>query len=315
MNPANPPASSDTAPTASPLPITVIGGYLGAGKTTLVNHLLRNAQGRRLAVLVNEFGSIAIDEDLIEAEEDGLISIAGGCICCSFGNDLIGAIEDLRAVKPAPDHIIVETSGVALPGAVVASLALMDHIRPDGIVVLVDGETVIKQSRDDYIGDTITRQLLDAEIVVINKRDLISDSTAATLTSALTDLAPSAVQIEASFGTVPLNAVLGAVAVPAQGSVASGGHSDGLFESIAFTPDHPHDVPALAEQLATGPLGVVRAKGYIAGKDGDIWLLQTVGKRWQAERLDHHPTTQLVCIGPKGQLATDEIRSLVQPTL
>ena len=137
----------------------------------------------------------------------------------------------------------------------------------------------------------------------------------AALTSALTDLAPSAVQIEASFGTVPLNAVLGAVAVPAQGGVASGGHSDGLFESIAFTPDHPHDVPALAEQLATGPLGVVRAKGYIAGKDGDIWLLQTVGKRWQAERLDHHPTTQLVCIGPKGQLATDEIRSLVQPTL
>ena len=78
------------------IPVTVIGGYLGAGKTTLVNHLLRHADGRRLAVLVNEFGSIAIDEDLIEAEEDGLISIAGGCICCSFGNDLIGAINDLR---------------------------------------------------------------------------------------------------------------------------------------------------------------------------------------------------------------------------
>ena len=160
------------------IPVTGGGGYLGAGMTTLVNHLLRNADGRRLAVLVNEFGSIAIDEDLIEAEEDGLISIAGGCICCSFGNDLIGAINDLRTSDPAPEHIVVETSGVALPGAVVASLGLMDGIRPDGTVVLVDAETVLKQVADDYIGDTITRQLADAEIVVINKRDLISDSVA-----------------------------------------------------------------------------------------------------------------------------------------
>ncbi|MGA0236491.1 MAG: CobW family GTP-binding protein, partial [Alphaproteobacteria bacterium] len=148
---------------AKSLPVTVIGGYLGAGKTTLVNHLLRNANGRRLAILVNEFGNIAIDEDLIEAEEDGLISISGGCICCSFGNDLIGAIDELRRSDLAPDHIVVETSGVALPGAVVASLGLMDTIVPDGIVVLVDAETVLKQAADDYIGDTITRQLADAE--------------------------------------------------------------------------------------------------------------------------------------------------------
>ena len=77
------------------LPVSVIGGYLGAGKTTLVNHLLRHANGRRLAVLVNEFGDLPIDADLIEAEEDGLISISGGCVCCSFGNDLIAALGDL----------------------------------------------------------------------------------------------------------------------------------------------------------------------------------------------------------------------------
>lgn len=295
------------------LPVTVIGGYLGAGKTTLVNHLLRNANGRRLAVLVNEFGNIAIDEDLIEAEEDGLISIAGGCICCSFGNDLIGAIDELGKADQSPDHIVVETSGVALPGAVVASLGLMDGIRPDGIVVLVDAETVLKQAADDYIGDTITRQLADAEIVVINKRDLISEDAALALAEKLTALAPHAVQIQTDFGKVPLDAVLGAVAKPSAGTI-QGGHADSLFESIALTPANRHDVPIIAERLATGPMGVVRAKGYLAAEDGSIWLLQTVGKRWQAEPLDHQPEPQLVCIGPKGAFDALSIRELFGET-
>jgi len=90
------------------LPVTVIGGYLGAGKTTLINHLLRTANGMRLAVLVNEFGALSIDEDLIEAEQDDIISIAGGCICCSFGDDLSAALMDICAFKPPPDHILIE---------------------------------------------------------------------------------------------------------------------------------------------------------------------------------------------------------------
>ena len=296
--------------TKAALPVTVIGGYLGAGKTTLVNHLLRNAQGRRLAILVNEFGNIAIDEDLIEAEEDGLISISGGCICCSFGNDLIGAIDDLRSIQPVPDHIVVETSGVALPGAVVASIGLIDGVQPDGIVVLVDAETVLKQASDDYIGDTITRQLSDAEIVVINKRDLISDSAAQRLTDRLAALAPRAAQIETDFGKVPLDAVLGAVASPSAGTI-EGGHADALFDSIALNPGTPQNVAELAERLATGPHGVVRAKGYLAGDDGAIWLLQTVGKRWQAEPLEHAPEPQLVCIGPKRDFDAVGIRALL----
>ena len=82
------------------IPVTVIGGYLGAGKTTLVNHLLRAADGLRLAVLVNEFGSLAIDEDLILARDDNLISLAGGCVCCSFGSDLMTALMDLQQMQP-----------------------------------------------------------------------------------------------------------------------------------------------------------------------------------------------------------------------
>lgn len=105
------------------LPVTIIGGYLGAGKTTLVNHLLRNANGARLAVLVNEFGELPIDEDLIEAQDDMMISIAGGCVCCSYGNDLTLAMLDMARMQPRPDHVILEASGVALPGAIAAAVS------------------------------------------------------------------------------------------------------------------------------------------------------------------------------------------------
>ena len=106
-------------------PVTIIGGYLGAGKTTLVNHLLRNAQGRRLAILVNEFGELPIDADLIEARDDDIISLSGGCVCCSYGNDLIMAMMDMARMEPRPDHIVLEASGVALPAAIASSLSLL----------------------------------------------------------------------------------------------------------------------------------------------------------------------------------------------
>ena len=98
------------------IPVSVIGGYLGAGKTTLVNHLLRNANGRKLAVLVNEFGELPIDADLIEADDGDMISIAGGCICCSYGSDLVGALMELPERMPNMDGMLIEASGVALPG-------------------------------------------------------------------------------------------------------------------------------------------------------------------------------------------------------
>ena len=107
------------------VPVTVIGGYLGAGKTTLINHLLRTANGVRLAVLVNEFGALSIDEDLMEAEDGNIISIPGGCICCSFGDDLSAALMDICAFKPPPDHILIEASGVAIPAVIDNSLTVL----------------------------------------------------------------------------------------------------------------------------------------------------------------------------------------------
>ena len=140
------------------LSVTVIGGYLGAGNTTMVNHLLRHANGRRLAVLVNEFGDLPIDADLIEAVEDRLISIVGRCVCCSFGNNLIAALRDLARRATRPDHVLIESSGVAIPNAIVSTMHLVAGFRPEGIIVVVDAETVRRTAQDDYVGDEITRQ-------------------------------------------------------------------------------------------------------------------------------------------------------------
>ena len=129
------------------LPVTIIGGYLGAGKTTLVNHLLRHADGVRLAVLVNEFGALPIDSDLIESQDDNIISIAGGCVCCSYGNDLIVSMVDLARMQPRPEHVLIESSGVALPGAIAATVDLLADYRFDGIATLVDAETAKERNQ------------------------------------------------------------------------------------------------------------------------------------------------------------------------
>lgn len=286
------------------LPVVTIGGYLGSGKTTMVNHLLRHANGRKLAILVNEFGELAIDEDLIEAEDDSLISIAGGCICCSFGSDLIGALKDLASMEPKPDCVLIESSGVAIPGAIVSTVALLEGFASDGIVVVVDAETVQRAASDEYIGDTILRQLADAEIVVINKLDLVDASKENELRGWLTEQAPSAILIPARHGQVSLDAIIGQVAMPQNGHHAH--HTDKMYESMILKPSTQENAEELAGLLATGGFGVIRSKGYMEGKDGSTWLLQTVGHRWAASKAEPHERG-IVCIGLRGELDTDKL--------
>lgn len=286
------------------LPVVTIGGYLGSGKTTLVNHLLRHSGGRRLAVLVNEFGDLPIDEDLIEAEDDALISIAGGCVCCSFGNDLIGALKDLAGMDPRPDCVLIESSGVAIPGAIVSTVSLIDGLRSDGIVVVVDAETVRRAARDDYIGDTITRQLSDAEIVVMNKLDLVSTAEASEVARWLGQSAPNAILLPARHGQVPLDAIVGQVVSPGKGRHAH--HADAMYESIVLVPAPRTDPRALAEDLATGDFGVIRSKGYMPGAQGGCWLVQTVGRRWEVTPAEAHPPG-IVCLGLRGANGLDRL--------
>ena len=154
---------------AGPLPVTVVGGYLGAGKTTLVNSLLRQANGRRLAVMVNEFGALPIDASLVEAADERIVSLTGGCVCCSYGEDLVSSLAMLAALEPRPEHVLLEASGVAFPGAIAGTVGLLAGFDLDGAVVLADAETVRGRAADRYIGSTVRRQLAQADLILLNK--------------------------------------------------------------------------------------------------------------------------------------------------
>ena len=186
------------------IPATVIGGYLGAGKSTLVNRLLRNAGGVRLAVLVNELGDIAIDADLIEAQDDNLISIAGGCICCSYGSDLVAALMDMACRDPRPDQVLIETSGVALPGPVAAALSLIADFRRDATVVLADVTSVRRNAGDRYLSDTILRQLAEADLVLATKVDRVAPEERDGVCAWLREQAPQARVLAVEHGDIPL---------------------------------------------------------------------------------------------------------------
>lgn len=291
------------------VPVTVIGGYLGAGKTSLVNHLLRNNEGQRLAVLVNEFGELPIDADLIEAQDGDLMSISGGCVCCAFGSDLIGALEDMLALDPRPDHVLIEASGVALPASIATTVSLMKGLRGDGILVLADAEQIRANAANSYLADTISRQLAQADILLLTKVDLVSAPTLDTVTDWLRMMAPGTRVLPVRHGQVPISAVLGALPFPARhGSVAAdAGH--GLFASVVLRPEGHVDAQDLARALAATPC-VTRAKGFVQTHDGAA-LVHVVGHRHAVERVEGAARTGVVCIGLRDGFDADALRALV----
>ncbi len=298
-------------PPSARIPVTVIGGYLGAGKTTLVNHLLRNAGARRLAILVNDFGDLPIDADLIEAQSEDLISIAGGCVCCSFGSDLMGALMKLAARSPAPDHVLLETSGVALPGSVARSVALIAGCSIDGVVVLADAETVAARAADRYMGDTITRQLAEADLVLLNKTDLVPDVQLLALRKWIASTAPQARLIEAVRGEVPAEVMFGfgysRAAIEGTGRLASGKlkpveDASTRYESASFAVPQAVDAERLARALASPDAGLVRAKGVLRDIDGSMKALQVVGARFEVTAFAGRADPGIACIGLRGRM-------------
>lgn len=282
----------------APLPITVIGGYLGSGKTTMVNHLLRHADGLRLAILVNEFGELPIDEDLIEAEDEDIISIAGGCVCCSFGSDLTGALVEMAKLDPRPDHLLIESSGVAIPSAIVGSVSLMDGFRADGIVIVADAETVQANARSKYMSDTVLRQLSGANIIVLNKTDLVTAPELNETIIWLKDQNPDARIIKTQHGAVPPQAVLDSfLEKPATSGPY---HHTQNLEMTTMIPENPVDVEALARKLASDEMGLIRAKGFATSLAGQKMLIQVVGNRWEVSAAPDHRKDGIVCLGYKG---------------
>src|SRR5208283_5132765 len=161
--------------TAPAIPVTIIGGYLGAGKTSLLNTLLRGDHGLRLAVLVNDFGSINIDAELIASHDGETISLTNGCVCCSMVDNLAITLLELLGRQPPPDHIVIEASGVADPRRIAFYGAAHPRLRLDGLIVVADAETIGARVLDRYVGELVMRQLAEADLLVLSKIDLIDE--------------------------------------------------------------------------------------------------------------------------------------------
>lgn len=274
----------------APVPVTVIGGYLGAGKTTLVNALLQRATDP-FAVLVNDFGSINIDADLITADDGTTIALSNGCICCSLVDGFASALQRLRTVDPRPARVLVEASGVADPRQV-AAYAHAPGFALDGIVVLVDGLDVDQQLQSELIADVVERQLVGADLLVMTKAD-VADPTRFERSRSTLARRLDAPVIVSSGGALPSAVVFSSKRLdqPVQQTAMT----DDLFETWDEEQRAPLDRGELEERLDALPRHVVRAKGFVRFGDSPdfVHVVQVVGRRrsivvhgpWQGQRL------------------------------
>ncbi|MEQ1612027.1 MAG: GTP-binding protein, partial [Hyphomicrobiaceae bacterium] len=283
------------------IPVTIVGGYLGAGKTTLINHVLTANHGLRVAVLVNDFGAINIDASLIANAADDTISLTNGCVCCSIHDDL-GAALDLQTRRSSPpDHIVIETSGVAEPARILTYATAWPGIRLDAAVTLVDAETIRARAEDKFVGRVVRRQLAAADFLVINKQDLVTDVDRRDLARWLADQAPTARLVNATHANVDPALLFETGRPPRLGNAkngSSGNQQGAKFSSITVEIPLPIDVAELAEILRHAPSTIHRIKGFVRDRATGQWMLvQCVGNRQSIT-----PTADIASLNVKSAL-------------
>ena len=283
------------------IPVTVIGGYLGAGKTTVINGLLAGDHGRRMAVLVNDFGAVNIDAKLIAGHDGDTIALSNGCVCCTIADALGAALDKVLAMVVPPDHIVIEASGIANP----AKIAMYGQGWPglclDGVVVLVDGETSQARAADKFVGATIQQQITAADILVITKTDLLSAGQRQGAIDWLTRQTRQGRIILASHGEIPASVLLGQNVAGEYQTMAAKDHGD--YRSLPFQTTRPMDRSRLKTQMMGWPKSLLRAKGLVHLRDdpSHTYILQLVGRRYSLEKgpawVEEKRETQLVLIG------------------
>jgi len=304
-----------TAPSFT-LPLTIISGFLGAGKTTLVNRLLSDPAGRRIAVLVNDFAAVNIDEELIRFRTGDAIGLTNGCACCSINGDLVKAIQRLVERSDPPEAIVLEASGIADPRGI-AQIALANPaVRLDAIITLIDAETCLERLQDGRTRSTLMAQISAADIIAINKIDLV-EARCKEIRETVESIAPKRVLLETTHGNVPTEVALGAGKHGSSVFACSpGDHATG-FSSATRTWKDPVDRTAIERALRDLPPYVIRAKGTFSFKgEGDKrYVYQRVGGREalepSSEPIATHSESRLVLIGFSNSWKKAEISALL----
>lgn len=295
-----------------PTPLTLVAGFLGSGKTTLLTHLLQSDHGRRLAVVVNDFGTINIDAELIREvqPETQTLRLTNGCICCGIRDDLVETVGRLVVQADAPDHVIIETSGVADPLRVAEMLAapeLLSVVRVDAIVTIVDSEQ-IHTLDGDYLA-LAECQISAADLLLLNKTDLLSPEQLAAIHDDLQQLAPKTPIIYTSYCRIPAALVLSDndLSPPSPPARASKGasyshHHTESFETFTWTRATPLDAEKLHAAIMQFPPSILRGKGFVYTYQApqERCILQLVGQRASLTRgrpWADGPSTELVFIG------------------
>ena len=291
----------------TPLPLTVLSGFLGAGKTTLVNHLLRHANGQKILVLVNDFGNLPIDRDLIEAENGNLLTLANGCACCSMGGDLFEAFVTALEFQPAPDQLLIEASGVAEPTRIANYARAEPDLRLNAIVTVVDGENFLSLDRDHRVQHVVEEQISGAHLLLLNKCDRVDDTQKEKIHRQLQQLNPFTSVIEVVNSQIPVDLVFDMVSTsksPQEVVVDPHDHGD-IFESWSYQTDQPFQSVDLRNILENLPPTVLRFKGiFLAKPDLEPWTIHKVGSHIDVTRYtgaaSQRQRTEFVAIAAKG---------------
>ncbi|NYZ14557.1 GTP-binding protein [Azospirillum sp. RWY-5-1] len=302
--------------------LTVIGGFLGAGKTTLLNRVLQGRHGRRVMVLVNDFGSINIDAELIAGRQGRTLELKNGCACCTVGGDLMAALLDLQRRPDRPDDLIIEASGVSDPMRI-AEIGLADpDYRLNAVVVVVDAERVRALAADRYMGDTVLRQLAAADLLVLGKLDLIDEAQGDAVRAWLKATVPHVRMVPSRYGAVAEEILFLDADHPKTADHVHGHAPHADFATWSAETSRPIDRGRFAEAMAALPPGVVRAKGVLRFADDDSTrpaVFHMVGRRMSIEPLaepaDTQPGSRLVAIGIPGALGPDGLWPLLNEAL